>query len=163
MILAGTGHRPPALGLEYGRASRELLYKFALKELKKIENVEKLISGMATGWDQAIAHAAYSLGIPYIAAVPFRGQESKWPVDAQRYFRHLIEHAEVHTIVCPDEYSNQKYFIRDKWMVDNADTIFALFSGSKGGTSLTVDYAIKQGKPIINVWGAWNDTRMAAL
>ena len=41
---------------------------------------DAVISGMALGWDQAVARATADLGIPWVAAITFEGQESKWPL-----------------------------------------------------------------------------------
>jgi hypothetical protein len=36
---------------------------------------------MARGWDLALAKAAVELGLPLFAAIPFVGQESRWPAE----------------------------------------------------------------------------------
>jgi uncharacterized phage-like protein YoqJ len=49
-----------------------------------------------------------------------------------------------------DTYSKQSFWIRDKYMVDNCDLLFAVFDGDKnGGTWNTVKYAEQIGKPIV--------------
>src|SRR5438105_861451 len=94
MIIAGTGHRPPRLGLGYADEDKQLLRRFAVDCLNLQHGLTKIISGGANGWDQAIAEAAAELGIPFIVAVPFVGQESKWPQKAQEQYRELLAKAE---------------------------------------------------------------------
>lgn len=37
-------------------------------------------------------------------------------------------------------------------MVDDCDSLLALWDGSSGGTKNCLDYARKKGKPYINLW-----------
>jgi len=41
---------------------------------------------------------------------------------------------------------------RNKYMVDRADEIIAVWDGSNSGTSNCINYAKKQGKPVINIY-----------
>jgi hypothetical protein len=59
MIYAGTGHRLEVVGYE----NKDKLYRYAVSILPGYKP-DKIISGMAIGWDQAIAHAAVENGIP---------------------------------------------------------------------------------------------------
>jgi hypothetical protein len=77
MILAATGHRPDKLG-GYDLSIYRKLVGLAYSYLRK-QTPDVVISGMALGWDQAVAEAAVKASTPFIAAIPFRGQESKWP------------------------------------------------------------------------------------
>ena len=83
MILAATGHRPDKLG-GYSHDILVRLTEFAQHQIRVL-GPEKVISGMALGWDQAVALATISLEIPLIAAIPFEGQESVWPEKSQKY------------------------------------------------------------------------------
>ena len=48
MIIAGTGHRPPRLGLDYTAVSNQLMVDFLITEIESLEfKPEKIISGMA--------------------------------------------------------------------------------------------------------------------
>ncbi len=87
MILAATGHRLDKLG-GYDLLIQLDLLKFSKIVLPQLKP-DKVISGMALGFDQAIAEAAYQLKIPYVAAVPFVGQESVWPEEAQIKYKYI--------------------------------------------------------------------------
>lgn len=164
--VAGTGHRPPRLGLGYDPESNRLLTRFATQALAAFafaEDVTEVISGGAQGWDQAIAHAAVKLGIPLTVAVPFEGQESKWPPAGQERYRAILSRASKVVVVSPGGYSNKKFKVRDEWMVDHANLVLALLDGKpeSSGTRITVDYARQKGVPVVNAWPDWERWRAA--
>lgn len=151
MIIAGTGHRPNKLG-GYGYVVREKLTVLACAGIGDIRgDVTRIISGGALGWDQALADAALRLNLPLTLALPFEGFESKWPRESQEYLHSLMNPADV-VYVCEPGYAPWKMQERNMWMVDNCDTILALWDGSDGGTANCVRYAESIGKPIINLW-----------
>lgn len=155
MILAGTGHRPPRLGLGYTSDDRKKLRNFIRPHLERLKP-DQVISGGAQGFDQALAMVSFSLGIPYIVAVPFVGQEAKWPEEAKWYYQEILDRANRVEVVCEGGYANWKFAARDRWMVDNADGVITLYDGSgKSGTAITVEYAQEKGKPVENLWESW--------
>ena len=160
MILAATGHRPDKLG-GYDRHTIFALNQFAWQTLKKIKP-DKVISGMALGWDQAVAQAAIELDIPLIAAIPFEGQGSRWPEKSQARWKELVDNAYQVQIVCPGGYAPWKMQKRNEWMVDNCEYLLALWDGSEGGTENCIEYAHKKISKINskmmaidNVWDEW--------
>ena len=160
-VYAATGHRPDKLG-GYSPAAFARLCLFAHKEISLIDPLPvKLISGMAMGWDQAVTLAALSLNIPVQAAIPFDGQDAKWPSrDRKRYQEILsmvLETGGRVTNVSPGRYDSWKLQIRNEYMVNSADHILALWNGSPGGTANTVDYAQRHGRALTNLWPQWLD------
>jgi uncharacterized phage-like protein YoqJ len=153
MIIAGTGHRPDKLG-GYDWKVADRLFDVALTGLERLKPT-KLISGMALGWDQAVARAAVALNIPFIAAIPFVGQEKKWPESSQITFRLLYGLAAEVVIVCDGGYAGWKMQKRNEWMVDHCDHVLALWNGSSGGTENCIKYAEAKGRPITNLWEHW--------
>lgn len=162
MIYAATGHRPDKLG-GYGLPVTEALTALARTFLEGLGDGPKcpsrVITGMALGWDQAWAAAAAELGIPYVAAVPFQGQEKAWPEGAQRRYETILRGAAEVVTVLPGGYAPYKMQVRNEWMVDHADHVVALWDGSTGGTANCVAYAKKAGKPITNLWPQWRGAR----
>lgn len=153
MILAVTGHRPERLG-GYGGDATSKLNNFALRVLKK-HRPDYLMIGMALGWDTACANAALDLGIKFTAAVPFRGQERRWHADDRAHYNYLLSRAfDVH-IVSDGGYSHDKLLKRNRFMVDQAHAVLALWSGERSGTSHAVGYAVGTGKPVFNAWEEW--------
>lgn len=153
MILAATGHRPDKLGgyndVEAENALRLLAHRYLIK-LKPV----LVISGMALGWDQRVAEASMLAGIPFVAAIPFYGQESKWPARAQAVYREIIAQAVETKIVSPGGYAPEKMQIRNRWMVDHANKMLAMWNGSPGGTANCIEYANIRGVPVDNLWGS---------
>ena len=156
MLIAGTGHRPNKLG-GYSDEAIQSLEHFAYYLLHQLRP-EKVISGMALGWDQSLALAAIQLEIPLIAAVPCKGQESQWPTPSQARYNVLLGHAERVEILA-DSYSQQAMQNRNKWMVDQlkdpSDYLLALWNGTSGGTGNCIKYAEIRKVHILNVWDHW--------
>lgn len=150
MILAATGHRPNKLG-GYSKEATFKLRKIAW-EFLKMERPDKVISGMALGWDMAWAEAAIALNIPVIAAVPFPGQEKAWPEESQKRFKKILSQCERVEIVSPGPYKPYLLQVRNQWMVDNCDILIGLWDGTTGGTYNCVKYSRKLGKPFINLY-----------
>lgn len=149
MIVAFTGHRPDKLGgYKLPNPTYLHVYKEIESNLKKL-NPEKVISGMALGVDQWAAYIAYKLKIPFIAAVPFEGQEKAWPIKSQVTYNTLLSKASEKVIVCDGGYSSSKMQIRNEWMVDHCDILIAVWDGTPGGTANCVKYAQSVNKEII--------------
>ncbi len=159
MRIAATGHRPPRLGLSYHSEHNRLLTMFAksvIEESRQGYDELTMISGMAQGWDQAVAHAAVLLGISFIAAIPFDGQESPWPEQGRVRYRELLKRASEVVVVSPGSYAKDKYITRDRWMVNQSDAVLALWDGAKnGGTFETIRYAEDNDLEVVNTWEQW--------
>lgn len=140
-VLAFTGHRPHKLaGVE---AEVKLAIRAALHDLKPTT----CISGMALGVDTWAAEACVELGIPFIAAVPFEGQDAVWPLDAQTRYRELLRSAAKVHVVSKGGFTRAKFLARNRWMVDHAQTVLAIWNGDPaGGTGACVRYAREQTK-----------------
>ncbi len=164
LTVAVTGHRPEKLG-GYGETERMRLETFAkiiVGNLQSYGNVVEIITGMAQGWDQAIATACRDLGMPYVAAVPFEGQERVWPYEAKERYQVLLSCAKrvVHVYSWNGAqelgYSvAQMMHGRNVWMVDRAAELHALWDGTKGGTSHCCGYAISKKVHTYNWWPEW--------
>lgn len=161
MIVAATGHRPNKLG-GWSREVHDALCGFALRALAD-RQPQGVISGMALGWDHAVAVASVRLGIPFVAAIPFEGQESRWSKQAQGDYHKLLLAAEMTHVVCSRERVQDigvaaAMQARNEWMVDNATGVLALWNGDRsGGTFNCVQYAVAGRRRIENVWLDWED------
>jgi uncharacterized phage-like protein YoqJ len=158
MKIAGTGHRPEKLG-GYADEAYERVFLVGQQYLVQTKP-ELIISGMALGWDTALAEAAFFLGTPFHAYIPFEGQERKWPAKAQRLYRNLLKHA-AKVVNCGGEgYAGWKMHNRNECMVNELgpdDRLVALWNGDReGGTYNCIQYAEKQGVQWVNLWGQFN-------
>ena len=151
--MACTGHRPHKLNGEYdydGPCS-----EYLIGEITRIlieEKPDMAVSGMAIGADTLYALVCLELGIPLLAAIPFIGQEKRWPAKSQRLYNKILSNSlTTKKIISEGGYSVEKMHIRDNFMVDETSKILAIYDGTKGGTHHTVQYAIKKNKDIIYI------------
>lgn len=157
VVLVGTGHRPDKLG-GYGNVeAAKRLVDLAIEELEEIKPAW-VLSGMAQGWDTTLAWAAWALKIPFAAIIPCANQESRWPREAQERYRELRSYASWEIILAP-VYSSSCMEARNRWMVDHATHVLALWNGTAGGTANCVRYAQQVGRPRRNCWERWERMR----
>lgn len=150
MIVAGTGHRPNKLG-GYSPFVFDKLVTIAMEYLEST-TPELVISGMALGWDQALAQAAINLNIPLMAAIPCLNQESKWPLGSQLFYKSILSKAESIVWVSEEPYTKKCMNERNKFMVDHCNLVLAMYDGTKGGTHNCIEYAKSKDKQIINLF-----------
>lgn len=153
-IIGVTGHRKL-----FHKASH---IKYALRKslvyLRDNKGYDKVITGMALGFDTLVAEACIDVGIPFIAYLPFENQHEKWGFHQQSTFEQLLKQAELVYLVSKGPWENWKYLERDKMIVENSDLILAYFNEDKdkgrtgSGTGFTISHAEKQGVPWRNVF-----------
>jgi uncharacterized phage-like protein YoqJ len=148
-VIAVTGHRPKTLGYDSMTAARMLE---TAREVIRRYKPKGVITGMALGWDTAIAAACLEAGVPYIAAIPFVGQEARWRAADQFDYQRFLKWSEKVHVCSPGGYAASKMQTRNQWMVDQAELVVALWNGEDGGTSNCVRYAQAQNVPIHNAW-----------
>lgn len=147
--IAITGHRPKSLDNDYTYSSE--IWQFVRSQL--IETFVKvkpprIYTGMALGVDTVAAEVALGLQIPYVACVPCYGQENAWTEQQKEHYYTLLEYAESEVIVTKDTYKPWYMQERNKYMVDHADLVVAVWNGVKGGTRNCVEYALRQQVPV---------------
>lgn len=154
-VIAGTGHR---LGEKLGGYDDRIFKRLVgiAWDYLFTEQPDAVISGMALGWDQALATGAIDLGIPVTAYIPFIGQADAWPQRSIEKYWHLLEQCAAKKTVSLGGYSAEKMQIRNQAMVHDCTKIVALWDGSDGGTANCVRYAKKAGRPVTNLWEAWS-------
>lgn len=138
--LMGTGSRsmrtdPNAQSI-YRILVRHILYIFE----QKPELV--LISGLAEGWDEAIAKAAIQNDIPFIAAIPNTGygdyywrRTSLLKKDRLSEFQDIVSKAIEIVFVCDKLYDTNglhSNFVRNQWMVDKCHGALVYQGNSRG-------------------------------
>ncbi len=111
------------------------------------------LSGVALGVDQDFCGVCARLSppSPYVAVVPFPGQEERWPKASQAVYAAVLEHAVGVVVVTkeqPRSDDKAKEFMkrRNHWMCDCSDELVAVFDGSIGGTYSAVSYWQRSGR-----------------
>jgi uncharacterized phage-like protein YoqJ len=151
MLIAFTGHRPDKLGgYDDTKNFKNIFDVLVTKILQEYEDVT-VISGMALGVDTWAAKLAISLNIPFLAYVPFKGQESKWPTSSQNEYSDLLLKAKLVNYICTEGYATWKMQKRNEAMVDDCGLLVAVWNGTYGGTKNCVKYAKKINRKIIRI------------
>lgn len=141
LIVGVTGHRPEKFGGYQWNPMHAKIHG-ELRRMFLYLRPGYIITGMAQGVDQWSAEICVELGIPFIAAVPFVGQEMGWPSNSQAKYRNLLARAYSVYTVSPGGYANSKLFERNKWIVNNCQKLVAVWNGfADGGTAHCVSYA----------------------
>jgi uncharacterized phage-like protein YoqJ len=156
MIICGTGHRPDKLCNWREWDNHQMILVDIAKAWLSWHTPDVVITGMAIGWDQVLAEACIDVGIEYRAYVPFKGQESKWPPNAQSVYNSLLDNASEVKYVCEEGYAPWKMQKRNEAMVDDSDLVLALWNGTEGGTGNCIKYAQSKNKRITNLWPAYH-------
>lgn len=170
-----TGHRPSDLDGGYAwnnPKNKDLpkMMKITLNNLIKNDRDKEycFISGGCIGVDfyafsivEDLKKSGYVKSVKQILAIPFLGQENKWPDESIYKYTEMYLSADSRVIVDeidgynmeqvpPGIYNPMKMQNRNMWMVDNSDILIAIWSGKPtGGTANCVNYAKKLGKPIV--------------
>ena len=122
-----------------------MIKKWAVEQLIRLLS-SAIYDGMSQGADQIIATAAKELGIPIVCCYPFP-KKIFHPVE-----QWITENNQI--IFVSPQYSKDAYNIRDRFMVDHAAKLLCVWDGiGWGGTFLTRNYALQQGKEIIDYGG----------
>lgn len=149
-----TGHRPEKL-----TRSESAVKKVLEKEIRRAvaDGLNVFITGMARGvdiWAAQIVLMLRSEGndVKLICSCPYDGFENGWNQDWQRQYRRILTAADLVKYICP-EYRRSCFQARNKWMVNHAVKVIAVFNGEKSGTKNTIDYAVKVGVSVVCIEG----------
>ena len=117
------------------------------------DGFDTFITGLALGVDTWAAEIVIKLinegeKIHHISAVPFEGVENNRTEEDIARFKFIIDNSDG-TYYISDHPSRKAFQKRDRWMVDHAERIIAVFNGTRGGTAYTIDYAKSLGKEVV--------------
>lgn len=159
-VCAFSGHRPHKFPWKYNESDPQCLaLKAALTEqiVRLSETgVSDWLSGMAEGTDFWAAEAILTLRENNPAAklhciLPCREQPDKWSEDAKNRYFSILRQADS-VIYVSRNYYKDCMLDRNRFMVDHASILLAVYNGEKrGGTAATVNYAKKMKREIIAI------------
>jgi uncharacterized phage-like protein YoqJ len=75
---------------------------------------------------------------------PFDAQAEKWETEYKKRHDFLFANADIVTMT-GHEYTKSAMFVRNRYLVNNADLVLAAYDGQPGGTAMTINYAKKMG------------------
>lgn len=149
-----TGHRPEKL-----RRSEQEIRAELEREIRRAvaDGFTVFITGMARGIDIDAGEIVLQLraeGLPVrlICASPYHGFESSWNWEWQRRYNAVMKDADLVRYICP-RYHRGCFQIRNEWLVNHSSRVIAVFNGQSSGTKNTINYAIRQGVPVIQIEG----------
>jgi len=155
--IAGTGSRELILDVDKRREVRDYLADLLTKAKEKHGDKLIVISGMAEGFDEALARAAIMANVPFIAAIPNNGYiEYYWGKKSMLGRNRMAESQEILSkasdivYVCDGIYGpdgRHANFHRNEWMVDHANIVWA-YNPTTRGTAQCYAYCKKVGKPV---------------
>jgi len=154
--IAGTGSRE--LVLDKNKYVIVLDHLTGLLSKAKDEYGHRLIviSGMAEGFDEALAVAAITVDVPFVAAIPnktyieyYWGKTSMLKRNRTNEAQDIVSKALEVVYVCSGIYGpdgRHSNFHRNEWMVDHADAVW-VYNPTTKGTKQCYGYATKLNKP----------------
>ena len=150
---AFTGHRPEKLPWREDEGDPRCLALKARLAAAVEEAYDKgmrhFLCGMARGADFYFCEAVLDLrerrsGVTVEAVLPCEEQASRWTErDRERYFT-LVERCDGETLL-QHHYDRGCMLRRDRYLVDHASLLIAVYDGMLGGTMYTLSYAMKKG------------------
>ena len=119
------------------------------------EGVTTFYAGGALGFDTIAAVTVLNMKAHYprlklIVAVPCPDQAKSWADADRALYESILRRADEVVTVSP-RYIRGCMQIRNRYMVDRADTLVAYVKRDSGGSAYTRNYAIKKGLTIIDV------------
>lgn len=155
---AFTGHRPRKFPWGYNEADARCvaLKETLAKEIAKLVETgyTDFLSGMAEGTDAWAAMAVLALkkenpALKLHCVLPCEGQADGWAASARELYFSILEQAD-DIIYVSREYSKDCMLKRNRYLVDHATCLLAVYNGERrGGTAMTVRYARKLEREII--------------
>ena len=110
--------------------------------------IRHFITGMARGSDTFFCEAMLELRgerfeITVEAAIPYENQASRWSEGDRERYNRLVQSCDYVTCVSR-EYARSCALRRNRYMVDNASVLLAVYDGVAGGTKYTLEYATRR-------------------
>jgi len=157
-ICAFTGLRPEKLPVLTDTTTSEYAVlrtriKNEVIRLITEENVGSFLCGMAKGIDLICGRIVLELKEQYPditleAVIPYEKQAAAWNENDREEYFDVAEHCDKETML-QTQYTNGCLQKRNRYLVDNADIVLAVWNGTSGGTAYTVSYAQKKGKTLV--------------
>lgn len=152
-----TGHRPGKLpwGNDEGDPRCVALKERLADEIARAYQAgcRHFICGMARGADFYFCEAVldFKRGRPDVvleAAVPCESQAEHWSQTDRLRYQKLLSQCDYETLI-QRHYDKGCMHRRNRYMVDRAGRIIAIYDGMKGGTMYTLNYAMNEGLDVV--------------
>lgn len=160
---AVTGHRPTRFKFKYNEnyALCKKIKKAIMEQFKQMydeDGVRHIFVGGALGVDMWAGEIALRLketpgyeALKLHMALPFEGHDAQWDGCSRERLAFLIRHS-AECVIVGEQDSRESYLARNRYLVDHADMLLAVYDNEKNprsGTMYTVHYAQKKKLPIV--------------
>lgn len=151
-----TGHRPPKLSFGFDESAEACvaLKKRMLQESVRLyeQGIRTYYIGMAQGVDlwagEIVAGMKRMLeGVRMVAVIPYADQARSWNQEMQSRYAAVMESAD-EVIQISQQFTKACLHQRNRYMVEHASHMIAVYNGSSGGTKSTLAYATRRGLTI---------------
>lgn len=150
LACAFTGHRPVRFSFGYDESDERCVKLKALMTeciaAHIAEGVNTFYSGMALGVDIWAAEIVADIkkarsDIRLIAVIPCKTQADCWSAEQRERYNNILARCD-DAVTLNEHYTRSCMFERNRYLVNNAEYLIAVFDGrAKGGTAYTVKYA----------------------
>lgn len=152
-----TGYRPSKLPFGNNKNCEEYqqLYSALENAIRLLikNGVRYFQTGMAQGVDMICGEIVLELkkefDIYLFCVTPYENQALEWDSESISAYKRIISAASGVICTGEDVYTKGCMMKRNRYLVDNADYILAVYDGQKGGTMYTVKYAKEKKKTIL--------------
>lgn len=156
-VCSFTGYRPSKLPFLKNKNSEEYLKLYALLKSEIIRMTENGIDnfqiGMARGIDllcgEILLELKRNMDIHFFCIIPCKDQYNGWSEDDIALYNNITKAADGTTYVSSDKYTEGCMQKRNRYLVDTAQFLIAVYDGQRGGTMSTINYAKKKHRTII--------------
>lgn len=165
-----TGYRPIKLPFLADKSSSEYkrLYSALREEIISLteKGVHYYQTGMAQGIDLMCAEIVLELKLRYnielFAVIPCLNQTEGWSLEEKETYQRIIRSCTGITNVTGENYKTGCMAKRNRFLVETAQYIIAVYDGKKGGTMSTINYA-KEKKRTVIIINPTDFTRMELI
>lgn len=84
------------------------------------------------------------------AAVPHCAQAASWPPEDRLRRQRILAVCDLETLI-QERYSPGCMLRRNRYMVDHSALVIAVYDGAGGGTRQTLEYAMRQKVPFLDI------------
>lgn len=156
-VCSFTGYRPEKLPFGGRRDSEgyRRLYSVLFGEIEALvqKGVRTFQCGMARGVDlmcgQIVVELKEKYNIGLISVLPCTDQCRLWAREDQEIYNRLLRSSDSVVEITSEPYSDGCMLKRNRFLVETAQYLLAVFDGKHGGTMYTVNYAKKLKRTVI--------------
>ena len=154
-----TGHRPSKLPWKFQEDAQQCVALkqtiYDILDALYCSGIRHFICGMAMGCDMYFAEAVLQLrqahsNVTLEAATPCQTQADGWPESQRQRYAVLLHQCDYTTLLQKD-YTKDCMLRRNRYMIDHASVLIAVYDGTTGGTMQTIHYAKKRQLEIIQL------------